>query len=138
LGLASYRGHVYAIDKNDEAISLIEENRRTFHIGNVTTLCADALVALADLPAMDAAFIGGNGGEMQQIVTALVERNPRVRIVANVIAIESVSSTISAFEENGMTANVVQVSTARAKQAGHFHMLTAQNPIFVIWGCRDE
>ena len=94
MALSAWRGHVYAIDKNEEAVGLIRENCAAFHIGNVTPLLGDALEKLKKLPAVDAAFIGGSGGEMRELVRVILEKNPAARIVISAIALESVSGAI--------------------------------------------
>lgn len=138
MALAAYEGHVYAIDKDEKSIELVKQNCRAFHVGNVSTICGIAPNALTDLPTLDAAFIGGTGGSMQEIVSALLRNNPHIRIVANAVALESAVAAIDAFSQNKRTPDVVQVSCARAKAAGKLHMMTAQNPIFIISGGGHE
>jgi precorrin-6Y C5,15-methyltransferase (decarboxylating) len=134
MALAAYKGHVYAIDKEEKSIELIKQNCRAFHIGNVSPICVNAPDALASLPKLNAAFIGGSGGNIQDIVSALLRNNPDVRIVANAVALESVTAAIEAFRKNGLTPEVMQISCARAQAVGALHMMTAQNPVFIISG----
>ena len=54
------QGHVYAIEKNPDGIALIAENAKKFGAENITVVEGTAPDALADLPALDAAIIGGN------------------------------------------------------------------------------
>lgn len=137
LALAAYRGQVYAVDKNEEALHLIRANCRAFHIGNVTPVLGDAPSMLDVLPPPDTAFIGGSGGRLREILAALLHRNPHVRVAVNAIALESTYEALSAFAENGLTAEAVQISAARCKSAGSLHLLMAQNPVFVISGGRN-
>ncbi len=134
MALAAYEGYVYAIDKNERSVELVKQNCRAFHIGNVSLIYGIAPDALAGLPKLNAAFIGGSGGNMPDIVSALLRNNPNVRIVINAVALESVSAAIDAFTQNGLTPEVVQVSCARAKAVAALHMMTAQNPVFIISG----
>ncbi|MEA4968910.1 MAG: precorrin-6y C5,15-methyltransferase (decarboxylating) subunit CbiE [Candidatus Pelethousia sp.] len=132
MALAAYEGYVYALDKNEEAIRLISENCRRFHIGNVTPVLGGAPAVLGDLPPLDAAFIGGSGGMMGDIFTMVLSMNPKARIVVSAIALESVSAAIEACQAHGLAAEIVQLNAARAKPAGNLHMLLAQNPVFII------
>ena len=134
MALAAYEGHVHAVDKDEKSIELVKQNCRAFHIGNVSPMLGDAPDALAGLPKLNAAFIGGSGGTMLGIVLALLPHNPDVRIVANAVALENVTAAIDAFRKNGLTPEVTQISCAHAKAVGALHMMTAQNPVFIISG----
>lgn len=134
MALAAYQGHVFAVDQSAEAVRLTETNARKFHIGNLTVACARAPEALCNLPALDAVFVGGSSGRMEEIFASILEKNPLARIVVNAIALESVTAAVSAFQEIGITPEIVQLSSARAKIVGGLHMMTAQNPIWVISG----
>ena len=139
MALAAWRGHVYAIDKNEEAVALTERNCAAFHLGNVTVRHGGAPEALNDLPPLDVVFVGGSGKNMDAIFDAVLGKNPRARIVVNAIALESVQAALNAFAAHGLAAEVVQVGVAAAKTVAGLHMMMAQNPIFIIsGGGRDE
>ncbi len=134
MALAAYAGRVYAIDHKEETIRLTEENARRFHLGNLTTVCGSAPDVLSTLPPPDAVFIGGSGGQMLEIFQAIFAKNPAVRVVVNAVAIESISAALSAFRSFRIEPEVVQLSVARANAVGDLHMMTAQNPIFILSG----
>lgn len=134
MALAAYGGRVYAIDGREEAIRLTRENCRAFHIGNVKTILGSAPDALKSLPPVDAAFIGGSGGKMAEIVSALLFKNAAARIVASAVTLESVQAAAAAFAQNGLRSEIVQVCVTRAKRAGEHHLLSAQNPVFIFSG----
>lgn len=134
MALSAWRGHVYAIDKAPAAIELIKQNCAAFHIGNVTPILGDALEQFTALPPMDAVFIGGSNGEMDALIAAAVAKNPAVRIVVNAIALETVQQALAAFSAQGIEPEIVQLSWAETRAVGRVHMLTAQNPIFILSG----
>lgn len=134
MALSAWRGHVYAIDKAPAAIDLIKQNCAAFHIGNVTPILGDALEQFTALPPMDAVFIGGSSGEMEALIAAAVAKNPAVRIVVNAIALETVQQALAAFSAQGIEPEIVQLSWAETRAVGRVHMLTAQNPIFILSG----
>lgn len=134
MAFAAYQGHVYAIDRNAEAIRLTQANAKRFHIGNLTAICASAPEALSGLPTLDAVFIGGSGGQMEEIFAHVLQKNPNAHIVVNAIALESVLSALASFQNRNMEPEVVQLSAARAKALKGLHMMTAQNPIWIISG----
>ncbi|MEL7622200.1 MAG: precorrin-6Y C5,15-methyltransferase (decarboxylating) subunit CbiT [Clostridiales bacterium] len=139
MALAAYGGQVFAIEQKGEAIALIEENCRRFHVGNVTPILGQAPAALATLealeklPAADVVFIGGSGGRMKEILEYVTARNPRVRIAINAIALENLASSLELLTALGLPAiEVIQVSVAKANKVAELHMMMAQNPIFII------
>ena len=78
------QGHVYAIEKNPDGIALIAENAKKFGAENITIVEGTAPDALADLPALDAAIIGGSGRKLADILDIIGARlRPQGRSVAN-------------------------------------------------------
>ena len=88
-------GHVYAFEKNPEAIRLMEENRKKAGQGNITIIEGTAPESFSCLenPALSGAkkvthaFLGGTNGWLDEILDALFACNPDVRVVMNVIAL---------------------------------------------------
>jgi precorrin-6Y C5,15-methyltransferase (decarboxylating) len=128
MALAAYRGRVYAIERQTDALPLIRENLRRFHLGNVTTIEGEAPDALVELPPPDAVFIGGSGGRIGEIIAVIQAKNPQVRMVLTAITLETTAAVLAALPQ----AELTQLSAARAKKAGESHLLTAQNPVMVI------
>ncbi len=134
MALSAHQGCICAIDKSQAALALTAINCRKFHIGNVRPVLGTAPEAFAALPPPDAAFIGGSAGNLDRIIRALLSRNPQVRIVITAIALESALTAIKALETAGIETEAVQLSAARSKRAGSLHLLTGQNPVFIISG----
>lgn len=128
----SYRGRVYAIERKEEAIPLIEENCRAYHLGNVIVIHGEAPYALADLPAPDAVFIGGSGGQLGVIINGILHKNPNARIVVTAVTIETVSAALEAFIDAGLEPDVIQLSAARGRPAGELHLMEALNPVTIL------
>ena len=79
------------------------------------------------------AFIGGSSGNLKEIVKLLLEKNPQVRIVINCITLETVSEALETAKEFGFEENeIVQLSAARSKAIGRYHMMMGENPIYII------
>ena len=139
LALQASGGSVYAIETGEEAVALIHENKKKFNADNLHVIRGMAPEAMRELPKPDKAFIGGSKGNMAEIVRVLLEKNPQVRISINVIALESLTEAIKVFEAEGFEdVDIVQVSAARAKEIGHYHLMTAQNPVFIITGQKEK
>ena len=132
--LAALCGHVYAVECEAEACELIRQNREKFHAWNLTVIEGRAPEALNDLPAPDAVFLGGTRGALAPIVDAALARNSKARLCISAIALETLSAAIETLKERGIEAEVTQLAVSRTRPAGSLHLLTANNPIFLITG----
>ena len=137
LALAARRGQTWAVDAREEACALIEENRRRFGAWNLRLVRGRAPEALSPLPAPDAVFIGGSGGQLEGIVDAALAKNPQVRLCVSAITLETLSAALAVFAERGLDAEVTQIAVSRAKPGGGLHLLLANNPVFLITACRE-
>jgi precorrin-6Y C5,15-methyltransferase (decarboxylating) len=126
------RGRVYAIESNPKAIELIRANAVRFGAGLVFPVNGSAPAALVDLPAPDRVFIGGSSGEIDGIVDEVLSRNPQVRIVLTAVTIEGMTGALAAFESRSLDVEIVQISVSKSDTIGRYHMMKAQNPIYVI------
>ena len=131
--MAARRGRVYAVERKDAAFDILRENLRRFHTDNVTPVSGTAPDACADLPAPTHAFLGGTTGHMKEIIALLLEKNPRVRIVATAVTLESVAELtecVKAFPFRETEA--VSLTAARSRKAGAYHLMTGQNPVYIF------
>ncbi|MCQ2960753.1 MAG: precorrin-6y C5,15-methyltransferase (decarboxylating) subunit CbiE [archaeon] len=134
MAFSAYDGKVYAFDKNEEAIALLEQNCQKFHLDNVEALCGLAPECLKGLPVPDVAFIGGSSGNMEEIVSYLHGTNNEMRFVITAVTIESAMAGLDSLKNVGISGDIVQVAVSKGRQIGDLHMLMAQNPIFIISG----
>lgn len=126
-------GKVYAVEKKEDAVSLIEANKRKFAADNVEIIKGEAPGILRALPKPTHAFIGGSAGNMKEILDELFDANPRIRIVLNAISLETVSEVLAYFHgREEQIEDILQIAVSKAKQAGKHHLLVGQNPITVM------
>lgn len=131
--LAAPDGRVYAIEKEADALSLIEQNKIKFQTDNLIPVFGTAPAALQDLPAPTHAFIGGSGGNLRGIFDLLLKKNPTVRVVMNTVTAESQAEAFALAGEYGFDRfEAVSVNIARAKATGKYHLMMAQNPVCVF------
>ena len=124
---------VYAIEKNPEGVELIDQNRKKFRTDGVRIKEGLAPQALEELETPTHAFIGGSSGNLREIVQLLQRKNPDVRIVINAISLETVSEVMGLVDEGVLPdAEILQVSAARSKVLGRYHMMMGQNPVYII------
>lgn len=129
------RGRVYAIEQKEEAVELIKQNRDKFALDNITVVHGFAAEAMEALETPDIAFIGGSKGSMEEIFHSLFNRNKGIRIVITAITLETLGEALSLMKlYEFREVEVVQASISRTKEAGNYHMLMGQNPVFIISG----
>lgn len=131
--MAARRGRVYAVERKDAAFDILRENLRRFHTDNVTPVSGTAPDACADLPAPTHAFLGGTTGHMKEIIALLLEKNPRVRIVATAVTLESVAELTECVKAFPFCeTEAVSLTAARSRKAGAYHLMTGQNPVYIF------
>ena len=131
--LACPAGQVYAVEKKEEAVALLEENKARFHTGNLVVVSGTAPAALEDLPAPDRVFLGGTSGELEEILNIIFRKNPAARVVCTAVTLETVAEAARLFAPlEG--ADMVQVAATRTRQAGRYHLMDAQNPVWIFSG----
>ena len=126
-------GRVFAVEKKEEALALLEENRERFQAANLSIVAGTAPEALKDLPAPDRVFIGGTSGELGEILDVIFDKNPAARVVCTAVTLETVAEAARLFAHlEG--ADMVQVSATRTRSAGRYHLMDAQNPVWIFSG----
>lgn len=128
-------GQVFAVERKPEAVELIRQNRARFGVANLHVVPGTAPEALAQLPAPDRVFVGGSAGNLREIMMYALSKNPRARIVVNAITLETVGEALRCFTSLGMEqVDIAQISVAKGKTAGAYHLMMGQNPVYLISG----
>ena len=129
----AWRGNVYAVESSPRALELLYANKEKFMADNLEVIEGTAPAVLTKLPAPDAVFIGGSRGEKSGILEAVLRKNNRVRIVMNIISLESLSEALALVKEYGLeNLEITQVSAARGREIAGQHLMDGQNPVFVL------
>ncbi|MGN0324832.1 MAG: precorrin-6A reductase [Lachnospiraceae bacterium] len=123
---------VYAIEEKKEAVSLIQQNKERFQLENVSVIEARAPEGLQNLPKATHAFIGGSRGNLKEILQFLYGMNSDMRVVINAISMETICE-IKEILTLYPIANeeIVQIQVNRAKEAGRYHLVQAENPVWI-------
>ena len=133
--LSCIAGRVFAVEMKEEAVALIEENKARFGTGNLHIVAGRAPEALAALPPPNRVFLGGTTGDMDAIMDICMEKNPAVRFVAAAVTVETLSEAVQCFEKRGLAdIDICQVAVTKVNRVGNYHMMNAQNPVFIISG----
>lgn len=132
MALQARKGRVFAIEKKDTALDLLQENKNKLSVSNMEIVSGLAPEACADLPAPTHVFIGGSSGNLREILELVLAKNPAARIVVTAIALETVGEITACMKDFGFEdAEVVSLTVARDRKAGPYHLMTGQNPIFI-------
>ncbi len=133
MAVQAWKGSIYAIENNSKALELLLANKEKFMADNLEIIEGKAPAALETLPAPDAVFIGGSKGEKEGILRSVLEKNPNVHIVMNVISLESLSEVLLLVKEFGLeNLEISQVTAARGREIAGQHLMDGQNPVFIV------
>ena len=124
-------GRVYAVERDPDALKLIEENIRQFHLQNVDVVAGSAPEVLENLPAPTHVFLGGTGGHAAEILALLEKLETPVRLCGTAVTLESIRVFFELLQKK-KNFSAVQIAVSRAELMGGYHMLRAQNPVFVF------
>ena len=133
------QGHVWAIEKNEADHAIAGQNARAFGVSNHTLVHGKAPEGLDAWPDPDAVFIGGSGGELQELI-ALCLRRLRTGgwLVMNFVTLENLASATQALQAQGAVWDVLQLQAARSKPILHMHRMAAENPVWIVCAQRGE
>lgn len=111
---------------------MIEENKRKFRLENIFVTEGEAPEALAGLPKATHGFIGGSGGRMREILDALRQINPHMRVVINGVTMETICELKEILGRyTTEDAEIVLLQVSRMKQAGTCHLMNGENPVWI-------
>jgi len=127
---------VYAVERDAGAIRLIRQNIVKHGAYNIEIITGCAPDCMKSLPRADKAFIGGSSGFLREIMAALLENNGAARIAATAVTLETLNAALAAFREFGLEYGVTCVNAANAAAAGGYHLMKAENPVYIIAGER--
>lgn len=125
---------ICSIEHDPEGISLIHKNIEKFGTEGIEVIegeAPDCFDRIADrIP--DAAFIGGSGGRLEEIIAGLSSLNKNMRIAVNAVTTETVMAINKIMNEyNVVDRDVIQMSVNRERKVGNHHMMEAQNQVYI-------
>ena len=127
-------GNVYAIDFDSNAVELTKKNLEKFGVSNVKVILGNAKEKISELPEANAIFIGGTGGDTQEIIELCQNKlKSGGRIVIGVILIETLFSVISIMEKLNFTSvDITQITISKSRKTSTGTMMLARNPVTII------
>ena len=125
---------VIAIERNDDALDLVNKNIEKFNLTNVEVVKAYAPVELDIYNDVDAIFLGGTGNKLEEIIDwskdLLV---PGGRLVANFIIIDTFYEMLRLVREKGFkNVDVTVLNVSKLEKLGPGEYFKPHNPIYII------
>ncbi|MFO0936164.1 MAG: precorrin-6y C5,15-methyltransferase (decarboxylating) subunit CbiE [Gemmataceae bacterium] len=125
-------GIVYAVEQDSADFHLIQANVDRYSVSNVNAVFGTAPAVFAGLPAPDAIFVGGNGGEIARLLEAsFAALRPGGRLVSNVGTLEMLSSTYAVLKRLAPV-DVLLMNLARGIEQMESLRFEAVNPTFLL------
>jgi len=127
-------GRVIALEQKEEAVQLIRQNCEKFGVKNLELVHAKAPMGLPDLSSINRVFIGGSGGNLEEILQMADEQMPLESIIViTAIVLDTWTQAYHFFNaKDNYEVELAQVSVNKVEKGANPNMLKAQNPIFII------
>ncbi len=123
---------IYAIERKDEELANIKANIRKFGCYNVVPVAGLAMDVLARLPDPHRVFIGGNGGQLTEIIK---EAHRRLLAGGILVANGDTQKTITAAPKHMLEQGFkVETGSIQVTRTGQDGVTRTFNPITIITG----
>ena len=133
------RGQLFAVEKNENRIPLIEKNIEKFGVSNLTVCHGNLPHALADLPDPDRIFVGGGGKNISEIIEMAGKRlSPDGIMVVNTVLLQTMNMAVETFKQMGFETRFIQLQVSLAKAMPFGERLEALNPVWIITGVKQR
>ncbi|MEI6127664.1 MAG: precorrin-6y C5,15-methyltransferase (decarboxylating) subunit CbiE [Pseudomonadota bacterium] len=128
---------IYAVEKDEKRYKELLQNIRRFKAFTVEPVFAQAPDVLKDLPAPQSVFIGGTGGELQAIATRVKDvLSPAGHVVVNCVTMDTLNGLLALFKKWRWRYDITSVQISSLSSDMHPEILRAENPVFVVHGCK--
>ncbi len=127
-------GRVIAIDYDANAIELTKKNIEKFGLTNISVIFGNAKEKISELDLADAIFVGGTGGDTEEIVNLCQDKlKSGGRIVIGIILIETLYSVLQVLEKLQFdSVDITQVTISKSRKTSKGTMMLARNPVTII------
>lgn len=129
---------VYAVERKEEAVVLVRENQKRHGIYNIRLIHEAAPFGLAEFPSPDKVFIGGSGGDLEDILGVVLQRNPKATLLIAAVTLETLSQATMLMERFALQTELVCLNVAQATELGSYHLMQAENPVYLIKGVKAD
>ncbi len=126
-------GKVIAIECKQEAFELIQQNKSKFEVSNLKIHHGKAPEYMNNLQEVNKYFIGGSGGNLEEILSIIHNNAPENSIlVVTAIVLDTMYTSYRFFKDHNIDFELIQVAVNKVDTSRKVAMLEAQNPIFIL------
>ena len=127
-------GKVIAIDYDTNAVNLTKKNIEKFGLTNVTIIYGNATEKILNLEKADVIFVGGTGGDTQEVVEKCQSKlKSGGRIVVGIILIETLYSILQILNKLEFdSVDITQVTISKSRKTSTGTMMLSRNPVTII------
>ena len=134
---AAYRGTVYAVECDQEAVEILARNCKKLRTDNVEIIAGTAPDAIEDLPAADLVFIGGSDGSLEEIVDGVIAKQKSAgkdfRLVINLVSMKNIASSVVMLSgKKALKIEYTQVAASRMRTEEERNFIQENDPMFII------
>lgn len=131
--LAAAKGQVFALEKDPEALKILEENLKKFELNNVEVIPGDAVDNIKKLKMADRIFIGGSGGRLTEILNSSLERlKPGGIMVMTAVTLDTLTEASQYLKTKSLQADIISLAVNRLEERGSYQMFDPLRPVFII------
>ena len=124
---------VYAVEKMAMGVSLIEKNCHRLQVSNIKIIQGKAPEVLLPLPKPNRIFIGGSGGNLQEILTVCQEKiAPDGVLVLAFATLEHLHTCLEWLRSHNWNYHVGQWQISRSVSIGNLSRFSPLNPVTII------
>lgn len=130
----AFNGKVYAIEREDEGVQLIEANRKKFCRENLEIIHGSAPESAMKLPSANVILVGGSGGKLLDILHYSIQRlKSEGRLIITAVTIETLYTALHFMQDqSNFSTEAFGVQITRLKNLSASNMFQALNPIYII------
>lgn len=134
----AHEGMVYALEKKPEGYDTILRNKEKFGSYNLQPILCSAIERIGELPVPDKVFIGGSSGDLPEMLDLLFHRNEKVEVLITAITLETLNLAMETLKGLNLDYEVSCINSSYSRKVGSYHLMTANNPIYLIWAKQGE
>ena len=133
-GNGSRLGQVYAVERNADAIELIEKNKARFGLENIHIIKGDAIECVKSFPKPDCVFIGGSGRELKDLLGFIKGLGSHIRVITACVTMETIAQALEAYDHTWANVDMIQINIGRGKALGSYHVMDGSHPVTLFCG----
>ncbi|MGQ7869974.1 precorrin-6Y C5,15-methyltransferase (decarboxylating) subunit CbiT [Sunxiuqinia sp. sy24] len=132
-------GQVIALERKPEAVELIKLNAEKHGVVNLEIIETEAPLGMEKLETINKYFIGGSGGQLEQILDLVDRKAPADSIIVlTAIVIDTMLRAYNYFKSKGWSFELSQIAISKVDTQSAVAMLKAQNPIFLFTATKTK